>query len=195
MKLKTILESSLSRIWQHITNGDTFAVISAFRGMNTDSENLKLHNQLKSDVRGMGLGFIEQKSGYTYSNPDTGEDGTVDEMSLFIPKITLAQSVKLGRKYNQESILFKDNDRFVLIDCKSGSVDLTFKKATSDRPLTFQPDVLKYAFSQLNKGNKNNKIKYAFKTEGYELKIPTRTESYKSIQTGKLSETKWIKIF
>lgn len=105
MKLKNIfksvvLESSLSRIWQHVNGGENFAVISAFRGSNSEKENLKLHNDLKSNVRSIGSGFIEQKSGYTYQNPESGEEGTVDELSLFIPNIDRRTAVKLGKKYN-----------------------------------------------------------------------------------------------
>jgi hypothetical protein len=197
-----ITEKSLSRVWQHIRNGDTFAVISAFRGTNADEQNLQLHRQLKSDISSMGLGFIEQKSGYTYDNPDTGEEGQVQEMSLFIPKMTLDQAMKIGKKYNQESIIYKDNERFDLVDVNGGNVIMQFSKGSDkrndfeNRPLTFNPDVLKYAYSEFNKSrNANAKKPYAFKVaEVFELRIPSRTDSMRAISTGKLAESTWLKI-
>jgi hypothetical protein len=191
-----IAESSISRVWQHINDGKTFAVISAFRGSNDPKENLNLHNKLKSDVRALGLGFIEQKSGYTYQNPDSGEEGTVDEMSLFIPNIDEKSALKLGKKYKQESILFKNQNQFILLNCDTGSVDMKFAKSTNGS-LTFKPDVLKYAFSQLIKGNKNSQKKYAFVAESinvYELLPPNRTESILSMKSGELAKAKWVKI-
>jgi len=203
MKIMEILnnmvtESSYSRILQHIENNDTFAVISAFRGGNSGDENMKLHKQLKGDVRAKGYGFIEQKSGYSYSEPGTGEEGTVDEMSLFIPKISEKEALVLGRKYDQESIIFKDNKKFVLINCSTGGVDMTFKKSTGGKDVTFDPSVLKYAFSQLVRANKSQQGKYAFKADEvtvHEKVIPSRHESYLSMKTGKLAEARWIKIF
>lgn len=203
MKIMEILnemvnESSYSRILQHIQNNDTFAVVSAFRGSNSDDENMKLHKQLKGDVRAKGYGFIEQKSGYSYSEPGTGEEGTVDEMSLFIPKISEKEALTLGRKYDQETIIFKDNKKFVLINCSTGGVDMTFKKSSDGRDITFDPSVLKYAFSQLVKANKSQRGKYAFKTDEvtlHEMQIPSRHESYLAMKTGKLAEARWIKIF
>jgi len=192
---KVITETSYSRILQHINNTDTFAVISAFRGSNSDRDNYDLHKQLMADVRSKGYGFIEQKSGYTYQEPGSAEEGTVDEMSLFIPKITEAEAMELGNKYGQESILFKDDTKFVLLNCKSGQADMTFKKG---RAITFDQAVLKYAFSQFVSANKNQRSKFAFVTEGvtlHEKVIPGRHESYLSQSSGKLAQARWVKVF
>lgn len=92
--------------------------------------------------------------------------------------------------------MFKDDDQFVLLNCDNNAVDMKFAKS-SGPILTFEPNVLKYAFSQLKKSNKNSGKKFAYVPESfsvYELKIPTRTESLLSIKNGKLAETKWIQI-
>lgn len=191
----TLNESSLSRVWQHLTNSDTFAVISAFRGVNTKKQNLEYHNALKKDVRSAGYGFIEQKSGYTYTNPDKDEGGVVEEMSLFIPNIKLDQALKLGKKYGQESILWKDEDKFVLINCDSKGTMATFSKTAGDKPLTFDPNTLKMAYSELVKGNKNSRKPYAFKMMGevYELQVPTRLEAVIANKKNELPEAKWVR--
>ena len=54
-----IVETSTSRIYKHLTDKYTCAIISAFRGENPLKVNLERHLQLKSDVRELGFGYIE----------------------------------------------------------------------------------------------------------------------------------------
>ena len=196
MKLTQILnESSLSRIWSHIKGDRSFAVVSAFRGEYTPEENNKRHAELKTMVRGMGLGFIEQKSGYTYENPETGEEGRVQEMSLFIPNCNLKQALSLGKTFRQETVIYKDETRFDLVDT-SGSTKMKFSRKDSDGVITFDPSVLKYAYSQFVKGNNAGRTAYAFRSleEVYELVPPSRTDALLAIKEGKLAKARWKKI-
>jgi hypothetical protein len=196
MKLKPLLkESSLSRVWGHIKGDRSFAVVSAFRGEFTPVENEHRHAELKKMVRGMGLGFIEQKSGYTYTSPDTGEEGRVEEKSVFIPNCNLKQALQLGKHFRQESVIYKDANRFDLIDT-SGSVIMRFSRKDEDGVITFDPSVLKYAYSQFIKGNQSAKSPYAFRAleEVYELCPPGMTAAYRAMGTGKLPEAVWKKI-
>jgi hypothetical protein len=187
---KIIAESSFSRVWHHIDNAKTFAVISAFRGFNESKENLALHQRLKNDVRVLGLGYVEQESGYTYKEPKTGEDSTVEERSLFIPGITFDQAVTLGNKYGQETIIFKDIDQFVLYDPTTKAVVFDFAK---EKPLTFDADTIKFAFSKfLRTKNKSAAKQYAFVVK--ELIVPTRLEAALAIKTARLAEAKWLTI-
>lgn len=193
---RNLQESSLSRIWQHINNGDTFAVISAYASNLSEEKNLERHEKLRDDIKSLRLGYIEQKSGYTYF--ETGE--IIQEKSFFIPEITLAVALGLGRKYNQETIIFKNNDRFVLIRPDNKQVEMTFSKRTdmdkkSERPLTFEPEVLKYAYSSLLKANENNKAPYAFKVDDDNVEVQDIQEMVVFSKKGTLSESKWISIF
>ena len=186
-----INESSLSRIWQHIKNNTSFGVISAFMSGLSLEENLKRHNSLKSDIKGLKLGFIEQRSGYTYLKKDETEE-QVEEMSFFVPNITYQQIINLGKKYNQETIIYKDNYRFDLIDCESGRVEMSFSK---DNTHTFNPEVLKYAWSQFLKSKNKNALKSnAFYT--LEQYIPSKADSLKNLKEGKvLAKVREIKLF
>lgn len=187
-----LAESSWSRIIQHVEGDDDFAVISAYHTSNTDDKNLEQHNELKKDVRNLGFGYIEQSSGYTYKDAESGKSEVRQERSLFIPKIDYKNAMLLGAKYGQESILLKNKDKgFVLIYTTSGQkedgskftvgdVDMTFKsEKDGEGKITFDPEILKYAYSSLIRANKSQKgKKYAFTVESIsEGIIPTRTNS------------------
>lgn len=169
-----IRESSLSRIIQHIQTGKTFAVISAYRGEFSASENKFRHRQLAGAIRALGLGYIEQTSGYTYSD---GTDHTVEEESFFIPGISYQQALALGGKFDQESILFKDEKiGFVLTftitftdaeghSHRPGEIALRFKTDDREGVASFDPRVYKSAFSALKRANKVQKGRpFAYKT-------------------------------
>jgi len=217
---KFITESSWSRILQHIEQTPSFAVISAYRGVDQKENDLN-HKKLKADVRKMGYGFIEQDSGYSYTDPKSDEEGMVEEESLFIPNISYEDAMALGKKYDQESILFKDNERgFVLVYTteseghKIGDIDLNFEKKVGGKNITFDPSVLKIAFSALKRANKTQKGKpFAYKAdfsddesedsfgENYTLVslkeaiIPSRAEAMKTgYKTGKLATVTWKKL-
>ena len=111
-RYKRLEESSLSRIWQHVTDEDSsFAVISAYRGIYSEDENLKRHNELRIKIRSLGYGYIEQKSGCSYFNPEVGENASVEEKSFFIPNINFKDAITLGRMFKQESVLYKDKEK------------------------------------------------------------------------------------
>jgi hypothetical protein len=161
-----LTESSWSRIIQHIEKGDSFAIISAFLKNRDREVNLVDHEKLRKQIRTLGYGYIEQYSGYSYKDDNTGKNTINHEMSFFIPKISFDEAIKLGSDYYQESILFKDDGGFKLIFTKNennhkiGDVDMTFKiDRKPDGQITFDPEVLKYAFSQLKKGSVNQTSK------------------------------------
>ena len=140
MNKQQFKEENLSRVWQHITDSDrSFAVISAYL---TDDENNDLnHEELKKDIRKLNLGFIELDTGYTYKIKSSDDEKMANEKSYFIPEISKRNAIKLGKKYKQESILWKDKNEFIMIGVDSevggGNVRMRFKMLKDDS-LTFQ---------------------------------------------------------
>jgi hypothetical protein len=187
---KELQESSLSRIWQHIVNPETsFAVISAFREEFSEEENLKRHEKLKQQIRSLGYGLIEQKSGYSYED---NKNVIVDEKSFFIPNIDFVSALKLGNLFKnnlpQESILYKSPDKdFGVYSCKSGKILVHLKN--KDHLFTFSKEEVKKAYSQLIRANKSQRIKFAYIMEYY---IPSMTDAYKSIKEKELPKARWI---
>ena len=187
--MNTLNESSLSRIIQHIERDTSFAIISAYRKELSEEENRVRHNELRGKIRELKHGYIEQNSGYT----DVGTQAIANEMSFFIPNITYREAMKLGADYQQESVLFKDPTRFILVYTKDftdidgnshhiGEIGMDFKFGKSpDGKITFDPAVLKYAFSQLIRANHSQKgIQYAMVSECVSIQeriIPSRTDA------------------
>lgn len=150
-----LTESSLSRIWQHIESGDNFGVVSAFRSNYSNAENMKRHSELKKRVRDKLYGFIELEGGFN-------EEGTlVKERSLFIPEISRADIINLGKYFDQYSVIYKDNREFVEIGTSAvagiGVVKNNFANGTTDKKFVLDPEITKDLFSRLIKGSHREK--------------------------------------
>lgn len=190
MKFKQYLkESSLSRIWEYIENNKkSFAVISAFRGERSKEENEEKHNELKSKVRELGLGYIEMRGGY---KEDTG---FVNEKSLFIPNIQEKQAVKLGKEFDQDGILFKDSQgNFNEINTKNSLGSRVAKFVTNAKKdnISMSQDIIKNFFSALMKGSHSGK-KFVFKLQekeyiGHLGRMSGRTPEWKTIYEEELN--------
>ena len=179
-----IVESSLSRVWQHVTKPkSTFGVISPFRKENSKKENEDNYIELKKIVRDMGYGYIEMKGGYKE------EEGFVNERSLLIPNIKRKEIVDLGKQYDQWSVLFKDEKQFVELGSKPASgidkVLQTFVKG--DDNMTFAKDAIKDFFSSLFKGSHKGK-KFLFKLQELEENSFNKSAYHKD-------DLRWITIW
>ena len=163
LRPRNLEESSLSRIMGHIKGERNFGVVSAFRGGLGKKENMERHAELKDAVRDMGYGFIEMRGGYKEE-----DGGFVNELSLFVSQMFQKEiSWILGSKYDQDSVIFKDNKQFSLIGTNRatgrGTVMVDFKGGDRDS-ITLAQDAIKDFFSSLLKGSQRGK-KFLFQTE------------------------------
>jgi len=183
-----LIESSLSRVWQHINNPNTtFGVVSAYRqDLFSEEQNLERHEELRKTIRGLHYGYIEQRSGYSYKDIDTGELGIREEKSFFIPNIDFGDILYLGKKFDQESVLFKDEAGFGLFLCKNGKEDMRFK--SHNDLYSFKPKDVEIAYSQLISANQNQKVKFSYIAEHH---IANNTDGYKAMQSHKIAENYW----
>src|SRR5574343_305087 len=160
MKIRDFLiESSLSRVWQFVEDdGRSFSLISAFRSV-PNKENEDAHKALKQEVRSLGYGFIELMGGYN------AEDGFSSEKSLFIPSIPRSVALQLGSKYDQESILYKDDNSFGMIGTNKvygfGTIISNFLKKAGKSNFELAKHAIQDFFSSLLKG-KNKGRKFVF---------------------------------
>lgn len=100
---------------QLMAKGREFGVISAYRSGLSKSENQKRHGQLMADLQRMGYKGMEPlKSSWE----DMATKTTHKEKSIFIPHVSFKDLHELGKKYEQDAVLYKD---------KSGSIGVYFK--------------------------------------------------------------------
>jgi len=183
-----VVESSLSRIWGHISANTSFGVVSAYNHTYSDEAgNIVNHEQLRDILTKNKKGYIEQASGYSYQDIATNTNKIQKEKSFFIPDISLRSTLQLGRKFKQESILYKDEKGFGLYLCSTGKKIMEF--LTKETVLSFQPKDIEIAYSALIKANHNHKAKFSYIAENY---IPTNTDGYRAMKTKVLPLKGWI---
>lgn len=129
-------EASLGRIYKHVVSNPkmkNWGVVTASRGELTAAENKKRNKDLEADLRKMGYGFVHVDGMWQECRkPDTEYKDCPDDMkvptqekSLFIPNISKDDVQSLGKKYEQDSVLFADEEtkakgEATFIDSKSG---------------------------------------------------------------------------
>lgn len=106
--------------------GRSFGVISAYRSNLSKSQNQERHGQLIADLQKLGIRNPETLKSQ-WDDMDTKV--THKEKSILIPNISFEALHKLGKKYDQDAVLFKD---------PSGSVGVYFKDGTAT--MAFNPE-------------------------------------------------------
>lgn len=159
----TVAEGGLSRILAHVKDdNNTFAMISAYRHTNTPKENNRQTMLLTSDLVDMGLGFIKMEGGYIEypkDSKDSNTDVPVKERSFFVKNITKEQAMELCKKYDQDSVLFKDKDGLRYIDRNGNDVSEVFKDIEVDDNFTLNK-IKNYFSRRLQGGNQRNYFRY-----------------------------------
>ena len=112
-------ESSLSRIYQHMKDGIPFATITAYRKVNDKKTNEINNKKLRVAIRQSNFEYVEVEGSY----PEPQKDGSVvvvKEKSFFVfahnkgeGELLKRLVIQLGRKFEQDSVLFKDCDDVV----------------------------------------------------------------------------------
>jgi len=159
-------EASLGRIYQHVVSNPktkTWAVITASRGELSSAENKQRNKELESILRQKGYGFVHadgmwrecKDQSIEYKDCPEHLRVPTEEKVLFIPNIPKDLAVALGKKYNQDSVLFADEEtknkgEATFIDSKSGEafnigkfspgkIAQGYTKMKGDRVFTFEP--------------------------------------------------------
>lgn len=129
-------EASLGRIYQHVVSNPkmkNWGVVTASRGELSAAENKQRNKELEDDLRKMGYGFVHVDGMWQECRkPDTEYKDCPDDMkvptkekSIFVPNISQEHIQSLGKKYQQDSVLYADAEtrakgEATFIDSKSG---------------------------------------------------------------------------
>jgi hypothetical protein len=133
---RVLTAASLSRIFQHIKDNDSFGMITAFKADLSWKENSARQTQLGKEIRAMGYGFIRVEGHYTYTRKDEeGNDINAVESTAFVIGITLPEITALATRYEQESVVWGEKlegeDGNVGIYAASGAQETKFNEVTT----------------------------------------------------------------
>ncbi len=160
-------EASLGRIYQHVVSNPkmkNWGVVTASRGELTPAENKQRNKELENDLRKLGYGFVHvdgmwqecRQPNTEYKDCPDDMKVPTEEKSLFIPNISKEHIQSLGKKYQQDSVLFADEEakskgEATFIDSKSGEsfnigkfapgkVAQGYSKMKGGKVFTFEPE-------------------------------------------------------
>ena len=105
----TLNEVGLSRVLNHVKDKNTFAVIGSQDKDTREDRFLELLAEISKlrKLTSQPIGFNRLEGTYTYDNGETGF-----EDSLIIYNISKEDAIKIGKKLNQECIIWKDPNFF-----------------------------------------------------------------------------------
>lgn len=145
-------EASLGRVYQHVMKADvkSLGIITAFRGKNTGKENAALNKKLGAEIRSAGHGFFRLRGHWRecqdkkVAYKDCPEKDLIDvvELSYGVVGISKELIAKLGRKYNQDSVVYLGPDT-------GGKAILIFKTGTEEKIGSFHPQKIAQAYSRV----------------------------------------------
>ena len=162
---KKLNEAKIYRIVDQISNPvAVFGIVSSYRKNLTNEDgkllkgdelraaNKKRHEALKDEVFSKYGSFIELRGAY---KEEGSSDLDVFEQSLFIPQIPRDEAIELGKKFDQDSVIWYGDGKFELIGCEDGSVWQQFKIAAPE----ISKLSAKEAEEELKKAAEENQIK------------------------------------
>lgn len=153
LEVDKVEEASLSRLYQHTKNKDTFAIIGSQDQTTKQDRSSELKSLIgKTQREYPNIGFNQLEGTYTY---ETGEQGI--ENSFIIYNIPKQEAINIAKQLNQESIIWKDDNFFGFINQNGFEVG-TFKNDVKN--MTFDEKITNLYGSKLK--NSGNQLAFAF---------------------------------
>ena len=120
--IKSNVLSTPDQIWQIIRSKADFGVISACDYKQDAEGNHKRHRQLAEELDKLTLEYIEFSPGYMVIGG--GEQSALSEQMFFVKDIAHGTIVSLGKKYDQENVIFGNNERVTSINIRNEGSEL-----------------------------------------------------------------------
>ena len=150
-------EASLGRVYQHVMKAKvkSLGMITAFRGENTEKENLALNAKLGAEIRSNGLGFFRLKGHWrecknkNVDYKDCPKEDLVDvaELTYGVAGIGKELIVKLGRKYDQDAVIY--------LGPETKGLAITISRTGTEKNIgEFHPSKIAQAYSRFGKSGR-----------------------------------------
>lgn len=120
---RTLLAFGVTDLEKLSQKGRQFGVVSAYRSNLSKSENQKRHGQLMADLQKMGYKSVESMKS-SWEDMDTKV--THKEKSIYVPHISFEDLHELGKKYEQDAVLYKDPSNTIGVYFKDNTAVMAF---------------------------------------------------------------------
>lgn len=145
--LRTFLnETTLSRVYSHFNSTRPIAILTAFRGDFTYKDNIKRNKQLAALIKKAGYGYFFVDGHWVEYDGNNSDDSSEDSIFIIGDENDNGKlkglATKWGKKYNQDAILFKDEQ-------KDAKIELIFQNGSSESIGKFNPNKLAQAYTKL----------------------------------------------
>ncbi len=135
----------------------TYAFISTYDENRSYYDNKKRRNELHKELKNLKPDYTKEfDSGWEFTN-DKGEKKVIQEPFCFVADIKKDDAVKLGVKYNQKAIIYKDSESFQRISTNEidGIGNITKK---IDLPSSLTMENFKEIYEELREIGKKRKL-------------------------------------
>lgn len=126
-----------------------FGLVSAWHSEKTIGVNLQNQEQLKSNIVNLDFSIIELKSHIRYVNGNI--EGYYEERLFFVPEVNLFELMLLGVKYQQSSVIYREQTTIKVLDTKVGRVLSSFPFDTGNQLNDLKSAYIAYVQSRNNK--------------------------------------------
>jgi len=115
---RKVTAASLGRVWQHVSSATGFGILTAYRAGYAPHESQARQRSLQSDIRALRLGYFHLVGHWRecadtevkYDDCPEEQLSDVQEPSLFVPGLALSDALRLGRKYDQDAVVYGGPD-------------------------------------------------------------------------------------
>ncbi len=101
-----------------------FGLVSAWTSEKAIEVNLQNHEQQKRNLVNLDFGIIELKSHIRYVNGNI--EGYYEERLFYVQEVNLFELMLLGVKYQQSSVIYREQNTIKVLDTKVGQVLSSF---------------------------------------------------------------------
>lgn len=138
----------MKSIYEQLPLLNNFGLVSAWHSEKTIEVNFQNQEQLKSNIVNLDFSIIELKSHIRYVNENI--EGYYEERLFFVPKVNLFELMLLGVKYQQSSVIYRDQTTIKVLDTKVGRVLSSFTFDTVNQLSDLKSAYIAYVQSRNN---------------------------------------------
>lgn len=130
-EIKPLVETTLSRVWQHTQSDRPFAIITASREADDFETKLQKNRALAAKIRNSGYGYFFLEGHFLEVDPETEEKIQVKEESIFIVGGEKDSTPEGNKKMKEIMVGFAqryEQDSFITKSSDSNTIDLFNKQ-------------------------------------------------------------------